>query len=334
MTEALLDCHDALLLDLDGTVYRGAQAVSGARDVVCAARERAVPVRFVTNNASRATAAVAGRLRAMGVPAEASEIATSAQAGARLLAEGLASGSRVLVVGAEALADEIRAAGLVPVRSADEPVAAVVQGFADDVGWRQLSEAMIAIKAGARWVACNLDATLPTERGELPGNGSLVAALRTATGAEPEVAGKPARPLLDAAVDAVGASRALMVGDRLETDIAGAHAAGLDAMLVLSGVSRAAELLVAPPEHRPRYLAADVRAVLAPYRETVITAQQRGWRVEATGAAELHATGQGDDLALLRALCAVWWQRGAGSAVTVRAGTAAARAALTRLGLH
>jgi glycerol-1-phosphatase len=167
-------------------------------------------------------------------------------------------------------------------------------------------------------VACNVDATLPTERGMLPGNGSLVAALRTATGSEPIVAGKPATPLMDEAVRAANASHALAVGDRLDTDIAGAVAAGLDSLLVLSGVTTPAELLES--DLRPTYLAKDLRAI-GEDPDRLAIGDKPGWKVDAG-----VVRGDGDPLDLLRALCAA-------PRAERRAGDDTAAAGLRDLGL-
>ena len=328
---SLLDDYDAALLDLDGTVYRGSGAVDGAEEAVTAAHQHGVAVRFVTNNASRGPDVVAAQLTGLGIPATADEVSTSAQAGARVLADKLPAGAKVFVFGTDALVDEVVNRGFTPVRTADDDVAAVVQGLSQDAGWRDLAEACLAIRAGAFWVACNTDATLPTERGLLPGAGSLVAALVTATGAEPVVAGKPARPLMDDAIAASGASHPLAVGDRLDTDIAGAHAVGIDSLLVLTGVSTAADLLSAPPELRPTYLAADVRGLSRPSAEVRIAAGQEGWAVEVADG-RLRASGDGSKEGLLRELCAVWWPAGGGR-VEVVGGDDAASAALAALGL-
>ena len=145
---------------------------------------------------------------------------TSPQAAAVMLADRHPAGAKVLVIGAPWLEESVRQAGLEPVRLAEDNPVAVVQGHSPDTGWRNLAEGCIALRAGADWVACNVDTTLPTDRGMLPGNGSMVAALVAATGLHPRVAGKPERPLLDAAVRQVGSSRPLVVGDRLDTDIA------------------------------------------------------------------------------------------------------------------
>ena len=172
---------------------------------------------------------------------------TSPQAAAVMLADRHPAGAKVLVIGAPWLEESVRQAGLEPVRLAEDNPVAVVQGHSPDTGWRNLAEGCIALRAGADWVACNVDTTLPTDRGMLPGNGSMVAALVAATGLHPRVAGKPERPLLDAAVRLVGSSRPLVVGDRLDTDIACAVGASTPSLMVLTGVSTATDLLAADP---------------------------------------------------------------------------------------
>ncbi|MFC0068972.1 HAD-IIA family hydrolase [Umezawaea endophytica] len=262
MTETLLARYDALLLDLDGTVYRGKEPVPGAADAVAVARSQGVGIRFVTNNASRAPQLVVDHLVEIGFQAALDEVSTSAQAAAAMLAERLPADSAVLVLGTEALADEVRTVGLRPVREATDEVTAVVQGLSQDLGWRELAEACVAIRRGVLWVACNADVTLPTERGLLPGCGALVAALKAATDREPLIAGKPATPLLEQAAKSLGAERPLVVGDRLDTDIAGAVNAGMDSLLVLTGVSTEADALALPADRRPTYIAADLSVLL------------------------------------------------------------------------
>ena len=331
MTEPdLLATYDALLLDLDGTVYRGGEAVPGAVEAIKASRERGAGIRFVTNNASRKPESVAAHLNQLGFEAAVEEVSTSSQAGAAVLAERLAPGALVLIVGTPALADEVIAVGLTPTREFTPEVAAVVQGHSPDTGWRDLAEAALAIRNGALWVACNVDATLPTERGLLPGNGSMVAALRAATDVEPVVAGKPARPLMDQAIRSAGARKPLVVGDRLDTDIAGATTAELDALLVLTGVATPAQVLRAPAELRPRYLSADLSGLLHPLSEVEI-GKQPDWDVQVDDGT-LTVTGSGEPLVLLRALCAAWWPAG-GGAVTVRAGDDASITALAALNI-
>ncbi|HVW40095.1 MAG TPA: HAD-IIA family hydrolase [Amycolatopsis sp.] len=325
---ALLSTYDAVLLDLDGTVYHGARPIAGVAESVRDLREHGTVVRYVTNNASKAPRDVADTLRGMDIDAEADEVSTSAQAAAKILGERVASGKQVVVVGAPALMDEVSAVGLEPVRETGDDVAAVVQGHWPETGWHNLAEACLAIRAGALWVACNVDTTLPTERGQLPGNGAMVAALRTATGVEPVVAGKPAAPLLHTAVASAKAEKALVVGDRLDTDIAGAVEAGLDSLLVLTGVATPASVLRATPAERPTYLAEDLRGLSGDIDDLVI-GPQKGWHVETTGGT-LVVSGSGDAYGLLRALCHVAWETGL---TAVHGEDNAARAALAGLGL-
>lgn len=327
---AVLATHDAVLFDLDGTVYRGSRAIPGAAEAISRVREHGTPVRFVTNNASKAPEEVAEHLTGLGVSAKVAEVNTSAQAGALVLRERLPAGAAVLVVGTEALADEVAAAGLRPVRRVTDNPVAVVQGHSPDTGWADLAEACLAIRNGALWVACNIDPTLPTERGQLPGNGSMVAALRTATNQEPKIAGKPRPPLLRAAAESAGAVAPLVVGDRLDTDIAGAVASGFASLAVLTGVTTPAALLAADPGMRPRYVAADLTALDGKTDELEI-GPRPGWHVAVDGDVTTVATdGGSDSLELLRTVCDVVWRHGT---TTLVATDEQAAATLTELGL-
>lgn len=326
----LLDDHDVLLADLDGTLYRGQEVVPGAVEAVSAAARRGVRTVYITNNASRRPADVAAHLVELGFPASTDDVVTSSQAAAAMLAEQLPPGAPVLVVGTDALAAEVTGVGLTVTEHAGE-AAAVVQGHSPDTGWRLLAEATVALRAGVVWVACNLDATLPTERGPLPGNGSMVAALRAASGREPQVAGKPGPALLVEAVARTGARSALMIGDRLDTDVEGGRAAGLPTLLVLTGVSDPAELLGAPPQLRPDYVAADLAALTRP-APGLAPGPRPGWTVSVTGAGTLSLAGTGDPLDALRALCAAHWAAGGGAA-RVAADGPDAEGALRELGL-
>jgi glycerol-1-phosphatase len=331
----LLDGRDVVLFDLDGTVFRGGELVPGALEAIREVHRLGVAVRYVTNNASKPDQAVADHLIGLGLDAARTEISTSAQAGAAMLAEKLPPGSKVLVVGSPALVSEVDKAGLAPVRDfADEPVA-VVQGLSAEIAYRDFAEACLAIRAGALWVSCNGDRTLPTERGLLPGNGALVAALQAATDQDPLVAGKPERPLLDRAVASAGAEAPLLVGDRLDTDIAGAVNAGMPSLMVLTGVSTARDLLEATADSRPDYVAADLRALLQPPAEVAI-GEQPGWKVRVdSDELELSAhDGENprDALSALRALCAAWWAAASGP-VAVRGADEHAQDVLRQLGL-
>jgi glycerol 3-phosphatase-2 len=268
--DALVDAYDGVLFDLDGVIYLGPVAVPGAPQAVAGLRERGVPLGFVTNNAARTPAAVAEHLTELGIPASADDVVTSAQAGAQLLRDDLPGGAKVLVVGGEGVRTALAEAGLTAVGSADDEPVAVLQGYGVDLAWQELNEAALAVQRGARWVATNDDPTRPTDRGLVPGNGAAVAAVRAAVSVDPEVAGKPYRPLLDATVARLGVRRPLFVGDRLDTDIAGAVNAGLDALLVLSGSHGPADLLTAPSGSRPTHLGHDVGALLLPALDVTV----------------------------------------------------------------
>jgi ribonucleotide monophosphatase NagD (HAD superfamily) len=215
-----------------------------------------------------------------------------------------------LVVGAEALRAEVRDAGLKVVATAEDKPSAVVQGYGPDVGWRVLSEAALSIRAGAIWVATNTDRTLPSPRGPLPGNGSLVAVIRTALDREPDlVVGKPEPALFTTAASLSKSEKPLAVGDRLDTDIQGAVGAGMPSLLVLTGVSGPADLLAAPPEQRPTYVAADLSGLFRPAADAVVPVdadELDGWRLEHDDKAAT-LSGSGDPVAALRLLCGAAW---------------------------
>ncbi len=263
---ALIEAYDAALFDLDGVVYLGPVAVPGAAEGIAELHRRRVRVGFVTNNANRPPQVVAEHLVELGIEASRSDVVTSAQAAAHLLGTRFGPGARVLAVGGAGVWDALEELGMVGVRTAEDQPVAVMQGWGADLTWEHLNEAAIAIHRGAHWVATNTDPTRPTDRGIVPGNGAAVAAVRMAVNSEPEVAGKPYRPLLDETVQRLGAAHPIFVGDRLDTDIAGAHAAGLDSMLVLTGAHSAVDLFAADRISRPTHLGYDLRALLDPAR--------------------------------------------------------------------
>ena len=325
--------YDVALLDLDGTVYNGPSAIGGAVSALAAARAAGLRLAFVTNNASRSPSAIAAQLSRLGVPAHAADVISSAQAAASLIASRVPPGSPVLVAGGIGLRLALRARGLRPVSTAAERPVAVVQGYAPDLSYGLLAEAALAVRGGALFVASNADLTLPTPRGLQPGNGSLVQVIAAATGIQPLVAGKPEPPLHAEAMERTGAKRPLVVGDRLDTDIEGAVRGGADSLLVLTGVSRAPDVVLAPPEQRPTYLAADLGGLLVPQPRIGPAAgvgsgsadgadrgatsgaagaiRCGGWIARRpTGSGPLELTGEGDSVDGLRALCAAAWSAG------------------------
>ena len=264
MNGALVDGYDLVILDLDGVVYLGDQPIAGAVDALARLRERGVARAYATNNASRRAAEVADLLTSLGIPTTAAEVTTSAQASALVLAQQLPPGSPVLVVGAPALVDEVADVGLRPVQRAEDEPVAVVQGYGPNVGWEQLAEGTVAVRGGATWIATNTDRTLPSPRGPLPGNGSLVSVLTTALDRQPDlVVGKPEPTLFQQVARAHGAQRPLVVGDRIDTDIEAANRAGMDSLLVLTGVTRADDLTDAPVSRQPTYVADGLDALFA-----------------------------------------------------------------------
>ena len=300
-TDPLTDVYDLAMLDLDGVVYVGRDAVPGAAEHLRATRATGMRTAFITNNAARPPEAVAAHLTELGVPAEAEDVVTSAQAAAHLLLERFGEGAQVVLLGGPGLEAALVEVGLVPVGAEDE-AAAVVSGYGPDVLWRDIMRVAVRVRDGLPWLASNADLTIPTGFGVAPGHGVLVETLARFTGVTPVVAGKPERPLLDETVRRVGGDRPLMVGDRLDTDIEGAHNAGLDSLLVMTGVTGIAELVSAPREQRPTYLSADLGGLCTPHRSP--EENETGWT-----AGGWHATVQDGRLTVVgEGSLDDWWR--------------------------
>lgn len=255
----LAEEHDVLLLDLDGVVYVGPDPVPWAVEGIRSAAEQGLRSMYVTNNASRTPHAVAEHLRTFGLEVETADVVTSAMAGASLLAERVSAGS-VLAVGGEGVSWALREKGFVPTANFETSTVAVMQGYGPGVGWRDLAEATFAVRAGLPWIATNLDSTFPTTRGPAPGNGSLVRVVADVSGRQPDaVAGKPEPALLQEAIRRSGARRPLMIGDRLDTDIAGGSRLGIPTLLVLTGIADRPQAIAARGDERPTHVADDLR---------------------------------------------------------------------------
>ena len=259
---ALAEEFDCALLDLDGTAWSGDERIEHAAASVIEARTMGMTSAFVTNNAMRTPQQVADKLNGMDFEATPDMVMTSAMDIAAIMAEELEEGAKVFVLGGAGLRLALEEEGFVLVDSADDEPAAVVQGLDKEVNWALLSEGAFAIERGAAFYASNLDATLPVERGQALGNGSLVRAIQHATRKRPTAGGKPEPGIYRRASELVGAKNPMAVGDRLETDIMGAVAAGVPAMHVLTGVHQARAVLRAPRGQRPAYLAIDMRGLL------------------------------------------------------------------------
>jgi len=305
---ALHEAFDAALVDLDGVTYKGAHAIASAPDALATAREHGMRLMYVTNNASREPETVASHLTELGIPATSDQVMTAAQAGAALMAAHVKDGARVLVIGGAGLHTAVRNEGFSIVESAADHPDAVIQGFAPHLGWKELAEATYAVAAGAAFFASNLDMTLPTERGMAPGNGALVGVVSGATGVSARSAGKPEPTMFRMAAERLQATRPLVIGDRLDTDLKGARAAQYPGLLVLTGVSSVRDAVLAPPDQRPSFLGADLTSLAEPH-----PAPQRDgdrWMVAQAWARVDHGVldvGDGTPLDRARAACVAAW---------------------------
>ena len=333
---AVLTKYDGLLMDLDGVVYLSGDAVPYSVESVSRAEALGRAVVYVTNNASRPPSEIAAQIESYGLACSPEQVVTSAQVAAEWLAGWMAekspSSRRVLAVGGAGLHEALRSRGFTVSGTFDGSDQVVVQGFGPDVSWRDLAQASYALMAGCTWLATNLDVTVPTSEGVALGNGALVAALTAATGRVPDVTtGKPeATPFRSAAARAALA-RPLVVGDRLDTDIAGAVASGTDSLLVLTGVSTVDDLVEAPPAFRPTFVDTDLRGLFA--TATPLTPRGRvvlrGWTCDQEtrgGQTAITLDGHGDWIDGVRAVAmTAWWAQDAGGSVTYGAALEHAR---------
>jgi len=314
-----LDGVDVVLADLDGVVYAGPGPVPHAVESLNRAESEGRRLGFITNNASRTDASVAQHLAELGLHTQPEDVVTSPQAAVSLLRGVVPDGSTILVVGGEGLVVELEKSGYVVTRSAEDSPAAVVQGFSPDVSWTDLAEAAFALatpeaEGGIPWIATNTDWTIPRERGVAPGNGTLVSAVHTAVGRLATVAGKPEAPIYHAATARFDATKALFIGDRLDTDIQGAQAVNMESALVLTGIDRPKHVLAAPEYARPTYILGDLRELFEPYPEV----SHRGGvttvgsaRVRVTEGLEIEILAEGDrDIDLVRAGAHAVWSSG------------------------
>lgn len=318
-SEPLIARYRGIVCDLDGVVYRGAQPIRYAIDALEHARAAGLGVVYATNNGSRPAADVADHLADLGLTVTERSVVTSAQAAAAVLRARLGEGASILAVGGPGVPVALDQAGLRVVTTAEsaagEAVLGVLQSYGKDVAWTDLAEISYVVNAGALWVASNTDLTLPTVRGVAPGNGSLVRVVRAAVPHDPEVVGKPHTPLYDLSAAILGTPKdvTLAIGDRLDTDIEGANRAGIEALMVFTGVHSVADAALAPAGQRPRYVSSDLRALATPYVEAFVTTEGSAV-VGRCGAAETRIASGRIDVAVagsaderLRALLAACW---------------------------
>jgi glycerol 3-phosphatase-2 len=297
----VVEAHDLVMFDLDGVVYVGGEAIEGVADHIDRVRASGRHVAFVTNNASRTPAQVAERLTGVGVAADAADVVTSARAAPRLLAEAHGEGARILLLGGEGLRVALLEAGLEPTDDPEGAVA-VASGYGPDVRWRDIMRASTLVRDGLPYVASNADLTIPTPYGLAPGHGVLVRTITGFAGVEATVAGKPEKPLMEETVLRVGGDRPIMVGDRLDTDIEGAHAIAAPSLLVLTGVTWLEELAAATEELRPTYISPTLEGLFEPHAvpaEDGGSVELGGWAARVDDG-RLRVTGEGTD--------ADWWR--------------------------
>lgn len=260
-----LEGIDLLLCDLDGVIYQGPDPIPHAVESLMAA---GLSLGYLTNNASRTPTQVAQQLAGYGLPATPDQVVTSPQAAMKVLARLVEPGSLVLVVGGIGLTSELEKAGFRVTRSADDRPRAVVQGFSPEVGWEQLAQASFALQRDENcvWVATNTDWTIPVKGGVAPGNGALVSAVHLAVGRLATFAGKPETAMFEVALERFAPkSGALMIGDRLDTDILGANRAGIASALVLTGIDGPKALLASDATASPTFVLRDLRDLHSPY---------------------------------------------------------------------
>jgi glycerol 3-phosphatase-2 len=298
----LREVYDVAVLDLDGVVYVGPDAVAGAPDALNAAQGGGMHLAFVTNNAARPPEVVGEHLRALGVDAHDEDVVTSAQAAARLLSTQLEAGSKVFLIGGDGLEEALRERGLEPITDPDDDVAAVVQGYGPDMPWKRLVQGAILVRDGLPWVASNTDMSIPTATGVGPGNGALVRLVAEFAERDPQVAGKPMKPLFEETITRVGGEHPLLIGDRLDTDIEGAVTMGWDSLLVLTGVTGLKELVGASKDQRPTYIGRDLGALAQPQAAPEVDddgVALGGWTASAVdGRLQVEGEGSPDD----------WWR--------------------------
>jgi glycerol 3-phosphatase-2 len=319
MTERTpLDGVDLLLADLDGVIYKGPDAIVYAVESM---NEAAAGIRtgYLTNNASRTAKSVAEHLSSLGLTVTDDDVVTSPQAAVRLLADRVPAGSTILVIGGEGLTSVVAGAGFTVTDSAEDSPAAVIQGFAPEVGWTQLAEASFALNddPGMPWVATNTDWTIPVARGIAPGNGTLVAAVHSAVGRLPVVAGKPEVAIFEEAVRRFGGSHPLFIGDRLDTDILGANRAGMPSALVLTGIDGPKQVLAADEKSSPTFILGDLRELHEPYpaaatktKGSVTTVTVGGATVSLNGSTVSVVRSGSKPIDLLRAATTLIWGSG------------------------
>lgn len=267
--EPLSETYTLALLDLDGVVYKGKLPIEHATPSIIDAQQRGMVIEYTTNNSSRMQSVVADQLQGFGLDVKPHQVITSSVVAARMVARAVGAGASVYVLGAEHLRDEITRAGLT-ITEDFEHASAAIQGWYPQMTWQDMAHVAFAVEHGAQYFVTNRDLTIPREYGIAPGCGSMIQAVINATGVEPvSSAGKPESHMYDEArilaasegQSVVPKEQCLAIGDRLDTDIEAGTRGGYDTFAVLTGVADARQIIYAPQELRPTYIAQDLRGL-------------------------------------------------------------------------
>ncbi|MDD7384995.1 MAG: HAD-IIA family hydrolase [Actinomycetaceae bacterium] len=320
---ALYEAYDGALCDLDGVCYLGSEPIPYAAESIAATQQAGLRYVFLTNNASRTHIDIAEQLAGFGIQVDPHQIYGSADAALRLAADMLPGGASILLVGGDGLREAASSYDFRYVTSADDHPMAVIHGWYPEVDWAALSEVALAIRAGARYIATNVDPTIPRERGGMIGQGSLVAAVENSTGVNALSGGKPAAGIFEQAAQRGKLARPVVIGDGLSTDLAGAHHAGYDSIHVLTGVTQARDICLADAETRPSYVLRDLRGLLQPYPQVrvgvsdgISRASVGAWSAQVSEREVVVSSDEGAALTLdvdplpvdaYRALAYAWW---------------------------
>jgi 4-nitrophenyl phosphatase len=245
---------------MDGVLWRDTEAIGDLPALLKLIEQKGLKVAFVTNNATRTVEQYQEKFRGFGAEVAADQIHTSSKAAAHFLSEKHPAGGTVHVIGERGLREALTDRGF---SIGDSNPLAVVVGLDRELSYEKLKQATILIRSGVPFIGTNPDRTLPSPAGEVPGAGSILAALEAATGVQPLIIGKPERALLDGAMAqlGVGPGETLMAGDRIETDVAAGQAAGTHTALLLSGVTTIETARTWQPA--PDYIEADLETLLA-----------------------------------------------------------------------
>jgi len=254
----------ALILDMDGVIWKADAPIGNLPTTFKRIRERGLKFVFATNNGTKTPEDYQKKLRELGVEVDAEQVVTSALGIAFLMAQKHPRGTKIFMIGEDGIRTALEGQGfeIVSVENASD-AEAVVMGIDRGVNFQKMMEATLLVRAGRPFYTTNTDRTFPTPRGEIPGSGAWLSVVTTATGIQPIVAGKPFPYLMELSLERLGTSReeTLVVGDRLETDIAAGQAVGCPTAMVLSGVSTQAEVEAWKPS--PTLIAADLAALVA-----------------------------------------------------------------------